>query len=95
MPLLVAPVAFQRVAHPDGEVAMARAAKAAGTVMCLSTLATATPGEVAAAAPGALLSERRGSAAQVLQLCPDRQLRRGPQPLVRAVDRRGMDGQGG
>jgi isopentenyl diphosphate isomerase/L-lactate dehydrogenase-like FMN-dependent dehydrogenase len=47
MPLLVAPVAFQRVAHPDGEVGMARAAKAAGTVMCLSTMATATPAEVA------------------------------------------------
>ncbi len=31
---------------------MARAAAAAGTVMCLSTLATATPTEVAAAAPG-------------------------------------------
>ena len=48
MPLIVAPVAFQRVAHPDGEVGMARAAGAAGTVMCLSTMATATPAEVAA-----------------------------------------------
>jgi isopentenyl diphosphate isomerase/L-lactate dehydrogenase-like FMN-dependent dehydrogenase len=47
MPVLVAPVAYQRVAHPDGEVAMARAAAAAGTVMCLSTLATATPEEIA------------------------------------------------
>ncbi len=47
MPLLVAPVAFQRVAHPDGEVGMARATKAAGTVMCLSTMATATPEEIA------------------------------------------------
>jgi isopentenyl diphosphate isomerase/L-lactate dehydrogenase-like FMN-dependent dehydrogenase len=47
MPLLVAPVAFQRVAHPDGEVGMARAARAAGTVMCLSTLATSTPEQVA------------------------------------------------
>jgi isopentenyl diphosphate isomerase/L-lactate dehydrogenase-like FMN-dependent dehydrogenase len=47
MPLLVAPVAFQRVAHPDGEVAMARAAKAAGTVMCLSTMATSTLEELA------------------------------------------------
>jgi isopentenyl diphosphate isomerase/L-lactate dehydrogenase-like FMN-dependent dehydrogenase len=47
MPLLVAPVAFQRVAHPDGEIAMARAAKAAGTVMCLSTMATSTLEEVA------------------------------------------------
>jgi isopentenyl diphosphate isomerase/L-lactate dehydrogenase-like FMN-dependent dehydrogenase len=48
MPLLVAPVAFQRVAHPDGEVAMARAALAAKTIMCYSTLATSTPAEVAA-----------------------------------------------
>lgn len=48
MPLLVAPVAFQRVAHPEGELAMARAAKAAGTIMCLSTIATTTPAEVAA-----------------------------------------------
>jgi isopentenyl diphosphate isomerase/L-lactate dehydrogenase-like FMN-dependent dehydrogenase len=47
MPLLVAPVALQRVVHPDGEVAMARAAKAAGTIMCLSTIATAAPDEVA------------------------------------------------
>jgi isopentenyl diphosphate isomerase/L-lactate dehydrogenase-like FMN-dependent dehydrogenase len=48
MPLLVAPVAFQRVAHPDGEVGMARAAKAAGTILCYSTLATTTPADVAA-----------------------------------------------
>jgi 4-hydroxymandelate oxidase len=48
MPLLIAPVAFQRVAHPDGEVGMALAAKAAGTVMCMSTMATSTPEEVAA-----------------------------------------------
>jgi isopentenyl diphosphate isomerase/L-lactate dehydrogenase-like FMN-dependent dehydrogenase len=47
LPVLVAPVAFQRIAHPDGEVAMARAAHAAGTIMCLSTLATSTPAEVA------------------------------------------------
>jgi isopentenyl diphosphate isomerase/L-lactate dehydrogenase-like FMN-dependent dehydrogenase len=48
MPLLVAPTAFQRVAHPDGEVGMARAALGADTIMCLSTLATSTPAEVAA-----------------------------------------------
>jgi isopentenyl diphosphate isomerase/L-lactate dehydrogenase-like FMN-dependent dehydrogenase len=51
MPLLVAPAAFQRLAHPDAEPGMARAAAAAGTLMCLSTMATATPEEVAAAAP--------------------------------------------
>ena len=49
MPLLVAPTAFQRMAHPEGEVAMARGAAAAQTVMCLSTLATATIEEVAEA----------------------------------------------
>jgi isopentenyl diphosphate isomerase/L-lactate dehydrogenase-like FMN-dependent dehydrogenase len=48
MPLIVAPTAFQRVAHPDGEVATARGALAAGTIMCYSTLATSTPAEVAA-----------------------------------------------
>ena len=50
-PVLVAPVAFQRLAHEGGEEEMARAAEAAGTVMCLSTLATVSPAEVAAAAP--------------------------------------------
>ena len=49
MPILVAPVAFQRVVHADGEAGMARAAAAAGTVMCLSTLSTATPADVTGA----------------------------------------------
>jgi isopentenyl diphosphate isomerase/L-lactate dehydrogenase-like FMN-dependent dehydrogenase len=52
MPVLVAPVAYQRMAHPDGERGMAVGAAAAGTVMCLSTLSTTRPAEVAAAAPG-------------------------------------------
>jgi 4-hydroxymandelate oxidase len=51
LPALVAPMAFQRLAHPEGDLATARAAAAAGTVFCLSTAATATPGEVAEAAP--------------------------------------------
>jgi isopentenyl diphosphate isomerase/L-lactate dehydrogenase-like FMN-dependent dehydrogenase len=51
-PVLVAPTALHRLAHPDGEGATARAAARAGTVMCLSTIATMTPAEVAAAAPG-------------------------------------------
>jgi isopentenyl diphosphate isomerase/L-lactate dehydrogenase-like FMN-dependent dehydrogenase len=53
LPLLVAPTAFQRLAHPDGEPAMARAAAGAGTVMCLSSLSSVTPAELAAAAPQA------------------------------------------
>jgi isopentenyl diphosphate isomerase/L-lactate dehydrogenase-like FMN-dependent dehydrogenase len=47
-PVLVAPMAFQRIAHPDGEAAMAQGAAAAGTAMCLSTLSQATIEEVAA-----------------------------------------------
>jgi isopentenyl diphosphate isomerase/L-lactate dehydrogenase-like FMN-dependent dehydrogenase len=53
LPVLVAPFAYQKLAHPDGEAATARAAAAAGTIMCLSTAATATPTEVAQAAPDA------------------------------------------
>jgi isopentenyl diphosphate isomerase/L-lactate dehydrogenase-like FMN-dependent dehydrogenase len=53
MPVLVAPVAFQRLVDPDGEVAMARAAATAGTVMCLSTAATSRPREIAAEVPPA------------------------------------------
>jgi 4-hydroxymandelate oxidase len=50
-PLIVAPVAFQRLAHPDGEAATARGAAETGTVMCLSTLATTSPAELAQAVP--------------------------------------------
>ncbi len=52
LPVLVAPTAFQRLAHPEGEVATARAAGAAGTIMVLSTLATSSIEEVVAAASG-------------------------------------------
>jgi isopentenyl diphosphate isomerase/L-lactate dehydrogenase-like FMN-dependent dehydrogenase len=52
MPVLVAPVAYQGLVDPEGEAAMARAAASAGTVMCLSTLATMRPRPVAEAAPG-------------------------------------------
>jgi isopentenyl diphosphate isomerase/L-lactate dehydrogenase-like FMN-dependent dehydrogenase len=53
MPVLVAPMAYQQIAHEEGELATARGAAAAGTLMCLSTVATATPAEVAAVAPDA------------------------------------------
>jgi isopentenyl diphosphate isomerase/L-lactate dehydrogenase-like FMN-dependent dehydrogenase len=53
LPVLVAPTAFQRLADSEGELATARGAAAAGTVMSLSTLSSVTPAELAAAAPGA------------------------------------------
>jgi isopentenyl diphosphate isomerase/L-lactate dehydrogenase-like FMN-dependent dehydrogenase len=53
MPIIAAPVAYQRMAHPDGELAVARGAAAAGTLMCLSSFATTSPADVGGAAEGA------------------------------------------
>jgi isopentenyl diphosphate isomerase/L-lactate dehydrogenase-like FMN-dependent dehydrogenase len=50
MPLLVAPFAMQRLLHPDGEIATARAAAAVGTLTCVSTVTSAAHDEIAAAA---------------------------------------------
>ena len=46
LPVLIAPLAMQRMAHPGGEEATARAAAAAGTIMCLSSAATCAPAEL-------------------------------------------------
>jgi 4-hydroxymandelate oxidase len=50
MPVVIAPTAMAKLAHPDGEVAIARAAKNAGITQCLSTLSTASLEEVATVA---------------------------------------------
>jgi 4-hydroxymandelate oxidase len=52
MPVLVAPTAFHRLAHPDGELATARAASRAGTIMILSTLSNSSVEDVARTASG-------------------------------------------
>jgi isopentenyl diphosphate isomerase/L-lactate dehydrogenase-like FMN-dependent dehydrogenase len=54
LPVLLAPTAFNRLAHPDGELAAARAARAAGTVMIGSTLSTCALEDVASACGGGL-----------------------------------------
>ncbi len=54
LPVLLAPTALNRLGHPDGELAAARAAGAAGTTMVLSTTASSTIEEVAAVASGPL-----------------------------------------
>jgi 4-hydroxymandelate oxidase len=59
MPLLVAPFAMQRLLHPEGEVATARAAAAAGTLTVVSTVTTSAHDEIA---------EAVGSAPRWLQL---------------------------
>src|SRR5262249_15149756 len=48
-PIPTAPTAYHRMAPPDGELAPARAAAAAGTLYVVSTLATTRLEEVAAA----------------------------------------------
>ncbi len=50
-PIFVAPPAFHRLAHAVGVAATARGAAAAQSLYCVSSLATATPAQVAAAAP--------------------------------------------
>jgi 4-hydroxymandelate oxidase len=50
-PVIVAPTAYHRLAHPDGEEGTARGAAAADAIFCLSSLATAGPADVAAATP--------------------------------------------
>lgn len=54
MPIMIAPTAFHKMAHPEGEIATARAADRAGTIMTVSTLATSSIEEVAAASSGNL-----------------------------------------
>jgi isopentenyl diphosphate isomerase/L-lactate dehydrogenase-like FMN-dependent dehydrogenase len=51
MPVLISPVAHLRMAHPEGELAVARAAAAAGTIMCVPTFAMTAPAEIATTAP--------------------------------------------
>jgi len=54
LPIGIAPSAFHKLMHPDGELATVRAAGAAGTVMCLSIMSTVSLEEVAAATSGPL-----------------------------------------
>ena len=47
LPILIAPMAFQCLAHPEGEIATAKAAATLGSVMVLSTLSTQSMEDVA------------------------------------------------
>ena len=68
-PILLAPVAFQRLAHPDGELAMAYAAAALGAGVVLSTQASVSLESVAQAV---LPDPGRGPLWFQLYLQPDR-----------------------
>jgi L-lactate dehydrogenase (cytochrome) len=47
MPLILAPTGYTRMMHPEGEIAVARAAAAAGLPYCLSTVASTSIEDVA------------------------------------------------
>jgi 4-hydroxymandelate oxidase len=88
-PVIIAPTAFQRLAHPDGEVAIARAAAATDTVICVSTFASAGAATIAEGAPEATrwfqlyaLADRGATR----ELIADAE-RRGYEALVVTVDR--------
>ncbi|MFD4507099.1 alpha-hydroxy acid oxidase [Streptomyces sp. NPDC058457] len=53
LPILLSPTAFHKLVHPEGEVATARAAAAAGAIMIASMASTVAVGEVADAARAA------------------------------------------
>ena len=71
-PVVLAPTAFQRLAHPDGEIATARAAAATGSLLVASSLSTVTIEEIGAAATGPLwlqlyVFKDRGISADLVQ----------------------------
>ncbi|HJP73052.1 MAG TPA: alpha-hydroxy acid oxidase [Pseudonocardiaceae bacterium] len=51
MPILLSPTAFHKLAHAEGELATARAAAAADTIMIVSMASTVAIEDIAAAAP--------------------------------------------
>jgi 4-hydroxymandelate oxidase len=87
LPLLVAPMAAQRMAHPDGEMATAGAAANAGTLMIVST-STTTPIEDLTAIPNARVwfqlypfTDREATVAMI-----DRAVAAGARAVVVTVD---------
>lgn len=52
MPVMVPPMAMQKLAHPDGEIGLARAAAAAGALYCITQQATTKMETICEKAPG-------------------------------------------
>ncbi|GJP42482.1 hypothetical protein CLOM_g10077 [Closterium sp. NIES-68] len=79
MPIMLAPTAFQRMAHAEGELATARAAAKFDTAMVLSSWATSSVEEVASVGPGLRFFQ--------LYVYKDRQV---VEQLVRRAERAGF-----
>jgi 4-hydroxymandelate oxidase len=89
MPILIAPTAFHRLVHPEGECATARAAAAAGTIFIASMASTIAIEDVVAAARGAVAD---GAGADIwfqLNIQPDLAF---TEVLVRRAESAGMRG---
>jgi 4-hydroxymandelate oxidase len=86
MPVLIAPTAFHRLFHPDGERATARAAAMAGTIMIVSMAATVAVAEVAAAARAAAAPGAEPGLWFQLYVQPDRRV---TEALVRRAEAAG------
>lgn len=86
-PVMIAPMAFQQMAHPDGERGTARGAKRMGTGMIVSTLSTTSIEDVAGVAPSPLwfqlyIEKDRGATRALVE----RAERAGCSALVLTVD---------
>ena len=79
-PILLAPTAYQKLTHPDGEVATARGAGASDATMVVSTMANVTLEDVAAVATRPLWFQ--------LYVQPDRELTR---QLVQRAEKAGYE----
>lgn len=84
-PILLAPVAYQQLAHPDGEIATAHAAAAQGAGLVLSTQSSVTLEQVAQAVLG---DAGRGPLWFQLYFQPDRGV---TQDLVRRAEAAGYE----
>ncbi len=51
MPAIIAPTAFHRLAHPNGEIATAKAAQQTGTIMTVSTSSSTSLEDIRASSP--------------------------------------------
>jgi isopentenyl diphosphate isomerase/L-lactate dehydrogenase-like FMN-dependent dehydrogenase len=87
MPVIISSVGALRIGHPDGEVGVARAAGAAGTIQIVSTATASAIEDIAAAATGPIFYQlyyvggRSGAKVMI-----DRAKRSGCQALVVNVD---------
>lgn len=78
IPLFIAPAAFAKLAHPEGEKALARAAATKGIVQCISTNASFSVKEIVEAAPAGTpfffqlyVNRERQKSAELLKQCEE------------------------